>query len=140
MKLLKLFLWFLWWHFQGLAMNWSNPKYKARGVDLFLGQSPKLGHFCPNLPQPKKHDSFNDLVIIHHQNDSDSWENKKIGSKVDEDNHLGSTDEKVHENAWSCVRDIRSAFLPGRLQVHFFVFCGFRALRLNRYSPSNQNR
>ena len=81
LKLFENFLWFLWWHFQGLEMNWSNPKYKARGVDLFLGQSPKLGHFCPNLPQPKKHDSFNDLVIIHHQNDSDSWENKRSGQR-----------------------------------------------------------
>ena len=81
LKLFENFLWFLWWHFQGLEMNWSNPKYKARGVDLFLGQSPKLGHFCPNLPQPQKHDSFNDLVIIHHQNDSDSWENKRSGQR-----------------------------------------------------------
>ena len=75
-KLLKLFLWFLWWHFQGLEMNWSNPKYKARGVDLSLGQSPNFfhqSHFSQLAPTRKK-DSFNDLMIIHHQNDSNSWE------------------------------------------------------------------
>lgn len=72
-KLLKLFLWFLWWHFQGLEMNWSNPKYKARGVDLFLGQSPKLGHFSQLAPTQKMiHLTIWWLIII--RNDSDSWE------------------------------------------------------------------
>ena len=54
-------------------MNWSNPKYNARGVDLFLGQSPKHGHFFPNLPQPKKmiHLTIWWLIII--RNDSNSW-------------------------------------------------------------------